>query len=55
MTGKFVIEKSLLSTDKYDIILNNSEDIASLNYSIKNLSEKDLIDLIDTIIHFLES
>jgi nitrogen regulatory protein PII-like uncharacterized protein len=55
MTGKFVIEKSLLSTDKYDIILNDSEDIESVNSSIKNLSEKDLIDLIDTIIHFLES
>lgn len=55
MTGKFVIEKSLISTDKYNITLNNSEDIKSLNSSINDLSEKDLIDLIDTIIHFLES
>lgn len=55
MTGKFAIEESLVSTDRYNIVLNNPKDIKSLNSSIEDLSEKDLVDLIDTIIHFLES
>lgn len=55
MENKFLIEKSLISDNKYNIMVNDPDNIASLNSSLDNLSEKDLLNLVDTIINFLES
>jgi hypothetical protein len=52
MENNFIIEKSLASDNRYHITLNNK---VSTSSSLDNLSEKDLLDLADTIIKFLES
>lgn len=55
MENNFLIEKSLFSEDRYHITIDNKDNKVSRNSSLDNLSEKDLLNLVDTIINFLES
>ena len=54
MENSFLIEKSLVSDDRYHITINNKDNKVFINSSLDNLSEKDLLNLADTIIKFLE-
>lgn len=54
MENSFLIEKSLASDDRYHITINNKDNKVLINSSLDNLSEKDLLNLADTIIEFLE-
>ena len=55
MENNFLIEKSLASEDRYHITIDNKNNKVFINSSLDNLSEKDLLNLADTIIKFLES